>query len=147
MADKIYKLIYVSAAHHAMTEDELLELLEKSKKNNKAKNITGILLYHQENFFQLLEGNKEDVVELFTIIERDHRHKRVLALIHEVADKRDFPDWSMGFRRIDQLNNQNLVDGFNQILENAPSDQDDYPFVSKKARIFLDNFKSINGLR
>ncbi|MFK7804036.1 MAG: BLUF domain-containing protein [Anaerolineae bacterium] len=146
MTDKIYKLIYVSAAHHSMSEDELFTLLEKSKANNKAKNITGILLYHQENFFQLLEGNKDDVMELYQIIERDKRHTQVLPLIHEVADKRDFPDWSMGFRRLDQIENQNLVEGFNKILEAAPGQKEDFPFVSRKARIFLDNFKENNGL-
>ncbi|MBA3651724.1 MAG: BLUF domain-containing protein [Chthoniobacterales bacterium] len=48
--------IYVSFATHPFTQDELVELLQVSRKNNTAVGLTGILLYKEGKLMQLLEG-------------------------------------------------------------------------------------------
>ena len=51
------RLTYASTALKEWSPEELLKLLKDCRKNNGAKNITGILLYANGSFFQVLEGD------------------------------------------------------------------------------------------
>ena len=48
-------LIYISTATHSLNDDELKEILVKSQENNLRDGLTGMLLYGEETFVQLLE--------------------------------------------------------------------------------------------
>lgn len=145
-SNQIYKLIYVSTARDEMNAEDLISLLELSRKKNRARKITGLLIYHQEKFFQLLEGSKAEIDHLFGRIKKDPRHDQVVPLIREVADSRDFPDWSMGFKRLNQLGDAQLVEGFNQILEVTQAEKKVTDVQTKQASSFLAMFKSIAGI-
>jgi hypothetical protein len=93
----MYQLIYVSSAIELMTDEGLKKILHSSRKNNTAKNVTGMLLYGEGTFLQLLEGDEKDVTDIYAIIERDPRHVNLIKLITDDVDKRHFPSWSMGF--------------------------------------------------
>ncbi len=58
-----------------------------------------MLLYIDETFFQVLEGNEESLHNLYKKIELDERHTKVVKLIEEPIDKRTFSDWSMGYAK------------------------------------------------
>ncbi len=73
-------LIYVSESARPMTADDLEELLEETRSRNDDCRITGMLLYKNGRFMQLLEGEEEDVVKIYRSIERDDRHKEVRML-------------------------------------------------------------------
>jgi len=47
-------LIYVSTADHLLSNEELLEILHISRKNNEVGPVTGMLLYKGGNFMQVL---------------------------------------------------------------------------------------------
>jgi hypothetical protein len=93
----MYYLIYISTAVKLMTDEELKGILAISRKNNAAKNITGMLLYYGGTFIQLLEGDKHAVEYIYNKIELDTRHMNLLKLITGEEDSRNFPDWTMGF--------------------------------------------------
>jgi len=101
-APKIYKLVYVSTAHEALSEAVLAEILDKSRFNNQRAGITGLLLYCEGSIFQLLEGEKEAVERLYNRILKDPRHSGVIRLLTEEGGTRNFPDWTMGFRRVER---------------------------------------------
>jgi len=88
--------IYVSTASHPFQNEELAKLLHTCRVKNERLGITGILLYMAGRFFQVLEGDPDTVSALYTIIERDKRHKEVTQIIFEAISKRNFPSWSMG---------------------------------------------------
>lgn len=94
-------LIYTSLATGHPSQQDLEELLEQSRRRNKRQNITGMLLYRSGVYLQVLEGDIKDVHEIFSDIEKDPRNTRVTKLLEEPLLKRDFPDWSMGFKRLD----------------------------------------------
>ena len=96
----MYYLIYRSQVAAQMSEDELRQLLEQSRNYNKTVNITGMLLYFEDKFLQLLEGDEAKVKELYNSIRGDSRHKNVITLKEGSAEKRLFPDWSMSFRAV-----------------------------------------------
>jgi Cu/Ag efflux protein CusF len=98
----MYYLIYVSTAVNLMDTQELTEILNVSRKNNLDHNITGMLLYAEGTFIQVLEGAEEDVKLTYHNITKDDRHKNLIKLVSSSLEKRAFPEWSMGFAAIDQ---------------------------------------------
>lgn len=111
-------IVYVSSAVTPFTQSELTALLETSRRNNAAGDVTGMLLYKEGNFMQALEGPETAVRRVHSRIESDSRHKGLLTLVDKPITERQFPGWSMGFR---DLATQSLraVDGYNEFL-NTP---------------------------
>ena len=58
-----------------------------------------MLLFVDQTFFQVLEGDPDVVQELYEKIGRDQRHCNVLMLAKSEIEERNFGDWSMGFVR------------------------------------------------
>ena len=90
-------LIYCSSAKHAFSRSELSVLLINARRKNAQRGITGILLYSDGSFFQVLEGERDNVDMLFKIISGDERHNNVTVIIRESIAKRAFGDWTMGY--------------------------------------------------
>ena len=97
----MYQYVYVSSETNRFTDDQLTELLKVSRRKNSACDVTGLLLYVSGNFIQLLEGEKEHVLATRTRIEADPRHRGMNTLLEGACEKRDFQDWSMGFKKVD----------------------------------------------
>lgn len=99
-SQKLSLLAYTSIASHHMTHEELLTLLSQCRKNNLPTDITGMLLYMEGCFFQVLEGEPDQLEALYDKIVKDPRHHDVMKLILEPIDARCFSNWSMGFQHI-----------------------------------------------
>jgi FAD-dependent sensor of blue light len=100
----MFHLVYASSALLPFTKPELQALLEQARAKNAKLGLTGMLLYKDGNFMQVLEGDQKAVTDLAAIIERDPRHKGVLILLRGTSEERLFPDWSMGFRDLTDQN-------------------------------------------
>ena len=93
-----YYLMYVSYANEPFTQSKLKELLNTCRINNKKRDVTGMLLYIDGKFLQVLEGRKEDVNFIFENIVKDPRHKKVNVIIEGRLSKRNFEAWHMSFK-------------------------------------------------
>lgn len=114
----MYSLTYVSSAVHPFSEDELVDLLAVSRHNNARLGITGMLLYKDGNFMQVLEGEEEAVRGLYEKIGSDPRHRGEIALQKGHSEGRHFPGWEMGFRNLDSSEARSTP-GYSEFL-NAP---------------------------
>ncbi len=110
------RLTYASTALKEWSSEELLKLLKECRINNGAKNITGILLYANGTFFQVLEGDEVTVNSLYGMIEKDKRHKDVTIIQKEKTTERAFPYWSMGFEKLD-AKELSKMEGLNDFFE------------------------------
>jgi hypothetical protein len=90
-------LIYISSAVKLMSNADLVKILSDSRDNNKTKSITGMLLYGDGVFIQVLEGAGKDIDSVYNKIVKDPRHKSIIQLTSGTLTKRNFPDWTMGF--------------------------------------------------
>jgi Sensors of blue-light using FAD len=97
----MYHLVYISYASRPMRESDLIDILNTSRLNNKKKNITGMLVYLREKFIQVLEGEYEAVNEVYKEIQEDPRHRKVTTVLEGNTEHRIFKDWSMGFKKLD----------------------------------------------
>ncbi len=104
------QLIYASNAAFSFSEKDLEELLIQARDFNNSKEITGLLIYHNENFMQVIEGPDHEIEKLYSRIENDSRHHHVTLIYKEPIEKKDFGDWSMGF--VDTRTIEQPVEGF-----------------------------------
>jgi hypothetical protein len=94
----MFHVVYVSSSTQLFTKSDLQTLLHKARDKNTQLDLTGMLLYKDGNFMQVLEGKEEVVTKLVEIIKRDTRHKGFLELLRGTSEQRMFPNWSMGYR-------------------------------------------------
>ena len=95
----MYQLVYVSSTRPDLSEDDLQDILCRARETNKTLGVTGMLVYLDGCFLQVLEGRPECVRDLYARIEADPRHFGAKVLIESDIAKPAFPDWSMGFRK------------------------------------------------
>jgi Sensors of blue-light using FAD len=92
--------IYASSARRHFETAELTALLQAARKHNDAAGLTGMLLYTEGSFFQVLEGVPDAVEALYARIELDKRHDQVTKIIAEATPSRSFANWTMGFSQV-----------------------------------------------
>lgn len=114
-AEALTSLTYVSSAVRLLTQAELKALLRVSVRNNAAREITGMLLYDDGNFMQVLEGPEKAVDEVHRMIAADPRHRGMLTLLRKRIPERQFARWSMAFQNVDELSPEERA-GFSTFL-------------------------------
>ena len=93
------QLLYVSDTKRDFPQEALEDILAISRRKNRAAEVTGLLLYLDGGFLQVLEGGHEAVEEIYTAIRNDPRHWNLTVLLDREAPAA-FGEWSMGFERL-----------------------------------------------
>jgi hypothetical protein len=119
--DQLVAAVYVSASPRLLQEEEILEILRVAREKNEKLDITGMLLYREGNFLQVLEGPASAVDSLLATIKRDPRHNGFILMSRKKIDERQFGEWSMAFRNMSK--GSTTEDGYNAFLE--PGFEDD----------------------
>ncbi|WP_186644222.1 BLUF domain-containing protein [Fluviispira vulneris] len=101
----LHRVLYRSEQTQKFGEGELEKIINSALKNNAKNEITGILITRGVFFLQLLEGDIKNVVDMFSKIKRDPRHKNIEVLLNEEADFRVFTKWTMGVIEDSSLTN------------------------------------------
>lgn len=135
----MFSLVYVSSATLPFSGEDLRALLATCRKNNAALGITGMLLYKDGNFMQVLEGDEEAVRGLYERIAADPRHGGEITLQEGLAEGRQFPDWSMGFRDLNSPDERSAL-GYSEFL-NAPLTGREFSGDPSRAQKLLLTFK------
>lgn len=92
----LHTIAYVSTATHLLSVAALDALLADARAFNLARGITGVLLYHEGNFMQCIEGPPEALREVYARICRSPQHKDIIELLNQSTLERSFSDWHMG---------------------------------------------------
>ncbi|MDX5363487.1 MAG: BLUF domain-containing protein [Pseudazoarcus pumilus] len=91
------RLTYLSKACAPMSQSELKELLDACDANNAVLGITGVLCAGRGYFLQALEGMEDSVIEVYSRILKDARHRDCSLLDIGLIESPLFHDWKMGF--------------------------------------------------
>jgi hypothetical protein len=135
----MFFLVYVSSATRPFSGEDLRALLLTCRKNNAEIGVTGMLLYKDGNFMQVLEGDEEAVRGLYEKIAEDPRHGGEMTLQQGFSEGRQFPDWSMGFRDLDSPDARSEP-GYSEFL-NAPLTGREFSADPSRAQKLLLTFK------
>lgn len=94
------QLVYVSNRKTSCTQEEIDKILESCKRNNPSLNVTGVLLYSDTKFIQLVEGEANVITGLYDKIKADPRHTNTVMISYNPIREKSFPSWHMGTRKI-----------------------------------------------
>jgi hypothetical protein len=92
-----HTICYISKAVDELDETGVKNIFSTTLRNNSKDNITGILVFHEGNFLQVLEGKKKKLVKLFAKIFEDNRHHRILTVIDHFNKRRIFETYATQF--------------------------------------------------
>ena len=86
--------VYISKSTTKFGKLELEDLAKSAARENDRFSVSGFLVFHNNIFWQYIEGKKENIDNLSKNIQRDNRH-RILADSYSRSSNRRFPTWSM----------------------------------------------------
>lgn len=92
-----YAIVYVSTATPDLEESEIKNVLRNSKSWNNEHDITGLLLFSEGNFFQIIEGEKSLIHELFENIQSDKRHRNIMQIFGKDIHKEAYDGYESDF--------------------------------------------------
>ncbi len=98
----LYRLIYVSQAATSLEYPDLMNIMQKSEKNNRSAGVTGMLSFGDSMFLQILEGSRRVVSQTYNRILLDKRHFNAELIDFSEIEYREFSAWSMKVVQIDQ---------------------------------------------
>lgn len=96
----LQELIYTSLAQTTASKDVVQDILDTSHRNNIANGVTGLLLFDGVRYIQILEGEPENVDQLFETIRQDKRHTALELLHRGGIDGRAFQNWRMAYEAL-----------------------------------------------
>lgn len=114
----IFQLVYVAQAREGLGYSDLQNILETAQENNKRNNITGLLVYRDDQFLQILEGEQDRVMETLGRILLDRRASHVQVLAESTSSQRIFNRWPLAFldADIDQVAHPLMLKLFETVL-------------------------------
>jgi hypothetical protein len=137
--EQLVAAVYVSSATKPLGEHEILEILRVARLNNEKLDITGMLLYRDGNFLQVLEGPAPAVDLMVAKIKRDLRHHGVILMSRKKIEERQFADWRMAFRNMSK--DCSVEQGYSPFLESDLQDDNEAGEESQLVFRLLRRFK------
>jgi Sensors of blue-light using FAD len=92
-----YQIVYSSRATHPMSAESLKKILTDARIGNEKHHVTGALIFTEDVFFQILEGEENVVRQLMQSIKKDSRHASVKVFYEAEVDSPAFGSWSMAY--------------------------------------------------
>jgi hypothetical protein len=99
----LVQLIYISRSNLPATDKtefiqpEVSQILSKSRRNNRTKQIVGALYFGNNFFFQCLEGEQKKILELYEVLKTDSRHSDLRIVSIKPIIQRSFGEWEMKY--------------------------------------------------
>ncbi|SON54470.1 Sensors of blue-light using FAD [Hartmannibacter diazotrophicus] len=76
---------------------EIKSILAAGARNNPAAGLTGALVFNEQYFAQVIEGDRHNVSRLLWRIAADPRQEDMVIMSADSIRGRSFDDWSMGY--------------------------------------------------
>ena len=92
---KLARLLYASRLNPETDPNQLARIHETANTRNAKHNVSGILIFGNDQFLQLLEGAPTDINKLYLNISRDPRNFDHLLLDYSEISERQFEAWAM----------------------------------------------------
>jgi hypothetical protein len=99
----LIQLVYASRSNLPVLDEHntiplyVSQILSKSRHNNRNRKLVGALYFGNGYFYQCLEGEEKDVLDLLETLKSDQRHKDLLVISSKQIAKRSFGNWEMKY--------------------------------------------------
>ena len=142
----MFFLVYLSAAVTWFSGKELRDMLATCRANNSRDGITGMLLYKDGNFMQVLEGEETAVRALLHRISGDLRHRSLVVIDSGTAPMREFGAWSMAFTDLSPRSDTSTAatpDGYSEFM-NLPLSAPEFVNNPERCHRLLQMFRQLD---
>lgn len=99
----LVRIVYASTISDDFQAEDIDSILEKSRRNNAKKHVTGLLCFNRNFFLQCLEGSRTEVNKIYHRILNDPRHQNITLLNYEDITEREFSNWDMAYLPISDV--------------------------------------------
>lgn len=97
-SERLFQLVSVSQADETLSYRDLEAFLDAAIQRNTANGVTGLLVYRDGRFLQILEGAQDDVLEAIGESIKEPQHTRVKVVAERPTGDRLFPFWAMAYQ-------------------------------------------------
>lgn len=97
MPQSLRAIAYVSTASRGLTPHEIDSILHDAREFNAENDVSGVLLFSGDTFFQYLEGGPKELDLVMARIRFAASHEEIQILSDESITQRAFSEWNMGF--------------------------------------------------
>lgn len=129
-----YALCYVSNKRKEVSLQEIKDLLDFCQERNKRLEIKGVLLYSEGNFFQILEGEKEVVLNVFKQIKKDSRHYGLIQIMGQEISEGSYDGFKADILAEENKQGHQVPEKYLEALKGIP------PNVKNPMKRMLENF-------
>jgi hypothetical protein len=112
------QIVYTSKVRGDVNDAQIIDIHSVALRNNAQNDITGMLLYTKGTFLQVIEGEAKSINRLIEKIKADTRHYDVEVVVRNSIKHREFKNWSMGYRRLEDTDAKALL-SFAPFFENG----------------------------
>lgn len=112
-----YVISYVSTQIRELDPSEVVHILHQTESRNDRFGVNGLLVYSEGNFFEVIEGEKEKIKELYQHILKDGRHKDVILLFQKEVHKPLVDEEEAHFISENTLYRKMEVEHFNECIQ------------------------------
>ncbi|PKV49718.1 FAD-dependent sensor of blue light [Aquimarina sp. MAR_2010_214] len=130
-----YIISYVSTVNPNISNSDMKALMNYVRLNNNAIGLTGILIYSEGNFFQILEGEEQTVKMMFEKIRKDHRHHNIIKMLDKEIVTSPFSEYHSSFTVISNHYNQNELHQY--LKKEETNNPEHYKSISYLAQKFM----------
>lgn len=92
-------LLYVSKSliEPSAIEREIKDIVTQARVRNAERAVSGVLIFTEARFAQVIEGPETAIDALMEKITRDPRHEQVTVVREDALGERRYADWSMAY--------------------------------------------------
>jgi DNA-binding NarL/FixJ family response regulator len=133
----LHCLVYVSRMAPVMSQNlqqMVRSILTVAQHRNAVQGVTGLLIFNQNFFAQVLEGDLATIEKSFGRISLDPRHTMPSVLLKTAIEDRSFGAWTMCARQLSKLDND-VLDRFER--------QGAFPPLPQSGARLLDQLRAI----
>ncbi|MGJ8559260.1 MAG: BLUF domain-containing protein [Litorimonas sp.] len=93
----MFQLIYTSVPTDTLTPKLSRDIAAQSRVTNRARGVSGVLLFSSSIILQVLEGDEATVRALYHRIRKSRSHTNCDVLLARHCESRSFAQWGMGY--------------------------------------------------
>ncbi|MCH9661878.1 MAG: BLUF domain-containing protein [Bacteroidetes bacterium] len=131
--EEVGTIVYVSRAVKDISREDLDALFKSTTLNNEDLEITGILMYNEQTFLQVLEGEYAIINSLFETIKTDSRHNSIFKLVDTTKGSRIFSHYKTGFSIITEKED---ITNLKLLIQQA-LDKEEHKEIAEKLNYFI----------
>jgi hypothetical protein len=96
----VERILYVSTARGPLSRATVMDILERSRRNNGRDGLTGLLVVGGQRFLQVIEGPSAALERAYARIKCDPRHYALVQIERTSIAVRAFGSWDMGYTEL-----------------------------------------------